>query len=40
MTSIAFGLVPKPPGFVSTERVIRYVVPSGEIATHGSEARS
>src|SRR5918994_1195600 len=34
------GLVSKPPGAVSVDRLIRYAVPSGEIATHGSEARS
>src|SRR5918994_4817004 len=34
------GLVSKPPGAVSVARVIRYAVPSGEMATHGSEARS
>ena len=40
MTSIAFGEVPNPPGLVSTDRVIRYAVPLGEIATHGSDDRS
>src|SRR5215216_3116492 len=30
MTSIAFGEVPNPPGFVSTDSVIRYAVPFGE----------
>src|SRR5215207_11346034 len=34
------GLVSKPPGAVSVDRLIRYAVPSGEMATHGSEARS
>jgi Family of unknown function (DUF6298) len=34
------GEVPNPPGLVSTDRVIRYAVPFGEIATHGSEERS
>src|SRR5918995_1948994 len=34
------GLVSKPPGAVSVARVIRYAVPSGEMATHGSDARS
>src|SRR5918994_6650074 len=34
------GLVSKPPGAVSVAKVIRYAVPSGEMATHGSEARS
>jgi hypothetical protein len=31
------GLVSKPPGAVSVDRLIRYAVPSGEMATHGSE---
>jgi hypothetical protein len=30
----------KPPGFESTERLMRYAVPFGEIVTHGSEALS
>src|SRR5207248_9721621 len=40
MTSIAFGWLLKPPGSWVTDKVIRYAVPFGEIATHGSEARS
>src|SRR5919201_3246307 len=40
MTSIAFGWLPNPPGSWSTDRVIRYAVPFGEIATHGSDDRS
>src|SRR5687767_9522428 len=39
ITSIAFGWIPKPPGFVSTDRLIRYAVPFGEKSTHGSDAR-
>src|SRR5919106_6969047 len=34
------GFVSKPPGWVSVDRLIRYAVPSGEMAAHGSEARS
>ena len=40
ITSMAFGEVSNPPGLVSTDRLIRYAVPFGEMATHGSEARS
>src|SRR5215211_6100545 len=40
ITSMALGEVPNPPGLVSTDRLIRYAVPLGEMATHGSEARS
>src|SRR5918992_3269079 len=39
-TIMSSGLVSKPPGLVSVDRLIRYAVPSGEMATHGSEARS
>src|SRR5918996_3307983 len=39
-TIMSSGLVSKPPGAVSVTRLIRYAVPSGEMATHGSEARS
>ena len=34
------GPVSNPPGLESTDRLIRYAVPFGEMATHGSEARS
>jgi hypothetical protein len=40
ITSMAFGEVSKPPGLESTDRLIRYAVPFGEMASHGSEARS
>src|SRR5918996_6556074 len=39
-TIMSSGFVSKPPGSVSVTRLIRYAVPSGEMATHGSEARS
>jgi hypothetical protein len=37
---MAFGEVSNPPGLESTDRLIRYAVPFGEMAIHGSEARS
>jgi hypothetical protein len=39
ITSMAFGEVSNPPGLVPTDRLIRYAVPFGEMASHGSEAR-
>src|SRR4029450_1135294 len=40
MTSMSSGFVSKPPALVSVDKLIKYAVPSGEMATHGSEARS
>src|SRR2546423_13580728 len=40
ITSMALGCVAKPPELLTTDRVIRYAVPFGEIASHGSDARS
>src|SRR5215210_6100909 len=39
ITSMAFGYVPNPPGFVSTDRLIRYMSPLGATSTQGSDAR-
>src|SRR5918992_2954915 len=39
-TIMSSGFVSKPPWTVLVTRLIRYAVPSGEMATHGSEARS
>jgi hypothetical protein len=40
ITSTALGEVRNPAGLVSTDRLNRYAVPFGEIAIHGSDARS
>src|SRR4029453_3432613 len=40
ITSMALGEVSNPPGLLSTDRLIRYAVPFGEVAILGREAPS